>query len=191
MTLPLLWRLLTILWVALELYILLATRVRRSSDSGADHDRGSLRLLWIAITLSIAAEEWTRAALGPNLPQTFHWLRTAGVVLLAAALGMRLIAFLSLGRAFTANVAIQHEQTVYRGGLYRYMRHPSYTGLLLILLAWGLHSLNWISLLAATVLPLLALLYRIHVEEQALLSAFGEDYRSYMRSACRLFPGLY
>jgi protein-S-isoprenylcysteine O-methyltransferase Ste14 len=39
--------------------------------------------------------------------------------------------------------------------------------------------------------PIVALLYRIHVEELALTSAFGNDYTDYSRSTKRLIPFVY
>jgi protein-S-isoprenylcysteine O-methyltransferase Ste14 len=76
-------------------------------------------------------------------------------------------------------------------GLYRWMRHPSYTGLILIFLAAGLHTHNWISFLIITIPTTAALLYRIHVEEIALREHFGEEYIAYSRETRRLIPGIY
>jgi protein-S-isoprenylcysteine O-methyltransferase Ste14 len=71
------------------------------------------------------------------------------------------------------------------------MRHPSYTGLLLIFLAVGLNTRNWLGLGIIVLLPLAALLYRIHVEEVALTGAFGTEYMEYSRRTKRLIPGIY
>ena len=71
------------------------------------------------------------------------------------------------------------------------MRHPSYLGLVLIFLAIGIYSRNWISLAIAVVPPTVALLYRIRVEEAALREAFGEEYTAYSRTTKRLVPGIY
>ena len=76
-------------------------------------------------------------------------------------------------------------------GLYRWMRHPSYTGLLLCMLAVGLHTRNWISLLVIVSPTTAALLYRIHVEEIALRDHFGQEYLDYSRETKRLVPGVY
>ena len=73
------------------------------------------------------------------------------------------------------NVAIHVTQTVHKTGLFRWMRHPSYSGMLLIFTAIGLSQRNWVSLAIMLVFPTAALLYRIHVEEMALTEGFGED----------------
>jgi protein-S-isoprenylcysteine O-methyltransferase Ste14 len=64
-------------------------------------------------------------------------------------------------------------------------------GLLLVFLAVGAHSRNWIALAVALVPTTAAMLYRIHVEEGALTTAFGEEYIAYSRDTKRLVPGLY
>jgi protein-S-isoprenylcysteine O-methyltransferase Ste14 len=88
-------------------------------------------------------------------------------------------------------VAISATQTVHKTGLFRWMRHPSYSGMLLIFTAIGLSQRNWVSLAIMLVFPTAALLYRIHVEEMALTEAFGEDYLEYSRVTRRLLPGIY
>ena len=82
-------------------------------------------------------------------------------------------------------------QTVHKTGLFRWVRHPSYAGMLLIFTAIGLSQRNWVSLAIMLVFPTVALLYRIHVEEMALTEAFGEDYLEYSRVTRRLVPGIY
>jgi protein-S-isoprenylcysteine O-methyltransferase Ste14 len=110
---------------------------------------------------------------------------------LALGLVIRWSAIYTLGRSFSANVAIHATQTLNRSGLFRYMRHPSYTGMVVIFLAMGLRTRNWLGLAFSVVPPLLALLYRIHVEEAALTGAFGEQYTEYSRTTKRLIPGVY
>jgi protein-S-isoprenylcysteine O-methyltransferase Ste14 len=189
MSLSTLWLVLDYGWIASEVYIGIATRTRKGS--GMVRDRGTLYLLWAVIVLSITAGTWISEANGPNLPPGFDWLRLSALVMLIAGLVLRWSAVLSLGKSFSSNVAIHATQTVRKTGLYRWMRHPSYTGLLLCFLAVGLHTLNWISLLVITVPTTAVLLYRIHVEEIALREAFGEEYIEYSRRTKRLVPGVY
>lgn len=120
-----------------------------------------------------------------------HWMRYVVVSLMALGLAIRWTAILTLGRSFSVNVAIHATQTLHRTGLFRYMRHPSYTGMLLMFLALGLDTRNWIGLAVIVVLPIAALLYRMHVEEAALTGAFGSEYVEYSKTTKRLIPGLY
>jgi protein-S-isoprenylcysteine O-methyltransferase Ste14 len=185
----LLWQILFYGWTASEIYIAVVTRTRKSG--GKVRDRGSMLVMWAAIVVAITAAEF----IGHTAPATMfggaHWLKLAAVVVLIAGLIVRWTAILSLGKAFSANVAIRGSQTIYQSGLYRWVRHPSYTGLLLVFVAIALHERNWMA--AAILLPLTtaAVLYRIHVEEAALHEAFGAEYEAYSKVTMRLIPGVY
>ena len=86
---------------------------------------------------------------------------------------VRWVAILSLGKAFSVNVAIRDTQNLKRSGLYHFARHPSYTGMMLMFLALGLAQNSWWACLCLLLPVTAALLYRIHVEEIALNEAFG------------------
>ena len=83
---------------------------------------------------------------------------------------------------------VSSNQPVVANGPYRVLRHPSYSGLLLALTGVGLTSANWVGLAAITLLPLTAILWRIHVEEGALLTTLGDRYRCYASRHKRLVP---
>jgi protein-S-isoprenylcysteine O-methyltransferase Ste14 len=184
-----LWQILYWTWVGSEVIIGIVTRTKHSS--GKVHDRGSLILLWIVILTSNTVGIWISDTTPPNMFGGAHALKTAGLVVLAMALAIRWSAILTLGKSFSSNVAILDSQKLNRSGLYSVVRHPSYLGLEMVFLAIGLHSRNWLSL-AIVVLPTTAaLLYRIHVEESALIGAFGEEYIDYSKSTKRLVPGVY
>jgi protein-S-isoprenylcysteine O-methyltransferase Ste14 len=191
MTISRLWIDLYWLWVAVEIYVVFTARLRRGGNSGVTtSDRGSMLLLWFVIGGSISAAFWMAAAYAPAAMHAGHWLVTVSLLLLAAGLLVRITAIYTLGRSFTANVSIHATQKLHRSGLFQYVRHPSYTGMLLIFLALGLRLQNWLSLGIVLVLPFAALLYRIHVEEAALSGAFDE-YADYSRTTKRLIPGIY
>lgn len=189
MTLGVLWTGLYWVWIALEILVAVATRTRRGE--GNVRDRGSLVLLWVVIFLSLSLRGWMRHLELVDMHGSEQWLRPVSVALMAVGLAVRITAILTLGQWFTANVATHAGQTIQRGGLYRVVRHPSYLGLEIIFLAIGLHTHDWACLAVAFVPPTLAVLYRIHVEEQALTDAFGLDYAEYIRTTKRLIPGVY
>ena len=164
---------------------------RRSKSRDSDKDRLTLPLLWTVIGLSIFAGFFLREAFPQGRlphPQTFY---VVGLILFVLGLIVRWVAIIHLGRFFTVNVAIADDHQLITTGPYRYVRHPSYTGTLLIFLGFGLCMLNIFSL-AAVFLPIAAaFLWRMHVEEEALKDAFGEQYRSYVASTQRLIPFVY
>jgi len=176
-------------WIVTEVLVLLVTRTR--SGGGTISDRGSLRVLWATIMVSMTAGMWVGAAYRPTMMHGMHWIWPVCVVLLAVGLVIRWIAIYTLGKSFSANVAIHATQRLNRSGLFRYMRHPSYTGMVLIFVAMGLSTHNWLGLAIIVVGPVAALVYRIHVEEDALTAAFGQEYVEYSRVTKRLVPGVY
>ena len=189
MTISLLFRVLCCIWFASEVTVAVATRTR--GGKGNVRDRGSMLMLWIVITAGITGCEWLSAVVTAPLFGAAPWLRLASLLVLLTGIVIRWTAILTLGKAFSANVAIREQQKLKQTGLYRFVRHPSYSGLLLILLAVGLHSGNWVGLLVLIVPATAALIYRIHVEEAALSGAFGEQYADYSKVTWRLVPGLY
>ena len=111
-----------------------------------------------------------------------------GVALVYAGLAFRLYAITVLGRYFTPSVAVVADQQVVEDGPYKFIRHPAYTGLLVMFLGFGLSSTNWLSLLALMGCALIGLSYRIHVEERVLQEHLGHRYQEYMQRTKRLIP---
>ena len=177
------------LWTASEVILVLATRTRRSG--GNTQDRGSIFILWLTVVASISACDWLADRLHLANFSGSPWLKPLTILLLLTGLTIRWSAILSLGRSFSVNVVIKKSQTLYRKGLFRFVRHPSYLGMLIIFLAVGLRSHNVISLAIMLICPAAALLYRIHVEEQAMEQAFGIEYTRYRQTTRRLIPGLF
>ncbi len=108
-----------------------------------------------------------------------------------AGMALRFYAMSVLGRSFTYYVAIAAKQTVVEAGPYQYVRHPSYTGALMIFVGLGLALGNWAGLLALLACVGIAYAYRIAVEESVLAVTLGEPYQQYMRRTRRLVPFLF
>ena len=176
-------------WLIFEVLVVMFTRTRRGE--GKISDRGSMLVLWLSIMVSITAATWIGEARPRDFLAHAAWVRPVCLAILTAGFLLRLTAILSLGRAFSVNVAIRSGQRVMKTGLYGWMRHPSYSGMLLMFFAIGFAERDWISLAIMLVVPTAALLYRIHVEEIALREHFGEDYIAYSRETRRLIPGVY
>lgn len=184
-----LWVAVYLVWVASEVLILVVKRAH--SDKANTSDRGSLIILWATSIVSIACGIWFGQAHRNTGLAERSWFPPALIGLLAAGLVVRWMAIIKLGKYFSVNVAVHESQLVETTGLFRFVRHPSYSGLLMIFTAIGLHTRSWVGLAIALIPITAALLYRIHVEEAALLQSFGQDYESYSRVTKRLIPGLY
>ena len=183
MTLLLTFQLIAAVWGVAEIRLAL---VRRDPSRG--RDRGSMILLFSTIGGSLlVAQIVAFRQLAPILPAARQAL-LLGLALLVAGILLRWIAIVSLGRFFTMNVAVQKEHRVVRHGLYRWVRHPSYTGMLVAFCGIAIALNDWLSL-ALLLVPITgALLYRIRVEERALLDTLGDEYRDYCGSTARLIP---
>jgi protein-S-isoprenylcysteine O-methyltransferase Ste14 len=117
-------------------------------------------------------------------------VRWLGVVVFAAGGALRLWPVYVLGNRFSGLVAIQQGHTLVTTGIYGFIRHPSYLGLLLNSLGWGLAFRSGVGvLLTALIVP--ALLARIRAEERLLRTEFGGEYESYRARTWRLIPRLY
>jgi len=90
---------------------------------------------------------------------------------------------------FASTAHCQHA-LVGTGGIYAVIRHPSYLGLLLLSLGWGLAFRSWIGVIL-TLLTIPPILARIRAEEALLRAHFGAEYEAYRTRTARLIPGLY
>lgn len=111
-----------------------------------------------------------------------------GSALVCIGAGWRWYAIRTLGRFFTATIIIQDHHSVVQEGPYKLVRHPSYSGVIVLILGIGFMIGNALSLLLLTTSVLVGILYRIRVEEQELLRHFGEVYADYMQRTKRLIP---
>ncbi|MEU4477896.1 isoprenylcysteine carboxylmethyltransferase family protein [Micromonospora sp. NPDC023966] len=116
------------------------------------------------------------------------WLFALGVVIGWLGLLLRWWAFVTLGKYFTVVVTTSEDQPVVDSGPYRVLRHPSYTGLLLAVAGCGLMFGNWVGTAGAVVVISIALIYRLRIEERALIAELGNRYRDFAASRARLIP---
>jgi protein-S-isoprenylcysteine O-methyltransferase len=183
-----------VLWAVVALFpvseIALAVVKRSNPASAAAKDRGSMRVLWIAITLGVGfaiAAEWVPSA---RLHAPVHIVRLLALFLILAGLAIRWLAILALGRLFTVDVAIHTDHPVVQAGPYRFVRHPSYSGLLLTFFGLGVFFANWLSLVVLLVPIIPAVINRLIKEERALRAALGAPYAEYCSRTKRLIPGV-
>lgn len=153
-------------------------------------DRGSHVWLFVAIGIGVAAAIFLVNANFPGTTLTWHqplqfWI---GIALMLCGLAFRWYAIRALGRFFTRTVATREGQYVVDTGPYRLIRHPSYSGALLMFLGMGIAMTNWAALLAIMAGAGIGYAYRVRVEERALCADLGQPYRDYMRRTRRFVP---
>lgn len=169
----------------------LVARVSQLDMQGAFGDK-EFRQIGIALAVSevlagIAAFFVNALAL-PGSPWT--WL-FVGVLVMCGGAALRYWAIVTLGRFFSFEVVVQDSHRVITGGPYRFVRHPSYTGILLIQLGLGIALGNLLSIAVCMAVPVLGFFARIQHEEAVLEEGLGTEYRAYAARTKRLIPGIW
>ena len=129
----------------------------------------------------------SRSTLIPVEPVEFSII----VLFFAAGCTMRILAIAQLGVIrFKFNIAFRDQQTLKTDQLHGYMRHPTYTAMMLVVLAYAVTTHSWYAGSFGTVLAWFGFQYRIHFEEQALKEKFGEEYDNYREKTPMWLPFL-
>ncbi len=176
-------------WILFE--ISLIVRDRRHGTGSTDADRGTRILNALLVVETVVVSGILAATLHVFVAPGAIWFRSVGLVIVWLGLALRVWAIRTLGAAFRTTVEVDHGQQVVTQGPYRWVRHPSYTGLLLITVGFGVAFASWLFLVLCAVLPSLAIVRRIKVEEPELARVLGEPYRSYSARTKRLVPGVW
>ena len=176
-------------WLASE--IVLAVLKRSKGGRANGKDRNTLQFLWIVIVLSITAGVYLGVKGIGMVPAIRRIAPYIGIIMIIMGLAIRWVAILTLRRLFTVNVAIAANHRIISEGIYKYVRHPSYSGSLLSFLGLGVYFSNWLSAIVI-LLPIMAIfLIRISVEEEALTAQFKKEYMDYCEKTSRLIPFIY
>lgn len=147
-------------------------------------DKGSFIFLWCMITLGITC------AFFLSRPINMFWLGF-GSVFIVSGLIIRWISILQLGKSFTVDVAITESAILKTDGIYDWLRHPSYFGILLIVTGFSAVMNSLLSFIVLVIPVFLAIIYRIKIEEELLTAEFGSEYINYMSSTRKLIPGIF
>jgi protein-S-isoprenylcysteine O-methyltransferase Ste14 len=172
-------------WALVELGV--RVRERLQGRGGTARDRGTRVLIVVTLAAAIALAAVT-ASRATRIAVPY---RIAGTIVMWVGLAIRVWAIATLGRAFRTTVEVAPGQTVVSTGPYRWVRHPSYGGLLLIVTGFGLAAGHWLVLIVCALLPLTALLRRVQIEEAELTAVLGDPYRAYQARTKRLIPGVW
>lgn len=114
-------------------------------------------------------------------------LRLWGTVIYFIGLGMALLGRLQLGKNWVdiEDYQVLPEQSLMTGGIYRYIRHPIYTGDIVLLVGLELALNSWLVL--AVIIPLVIAVKQALSEEALLRQAFP-SYQAYCDRTKRFIP---
>jgi len=160
-------------------------RLHRQGTEITKKDKGSSQLLSLSNSVSIIIAFSFALSGTAMLPS---WVFYPGIVLMVLGIVLRQWSMAVLGSFFSGTVGVQEGQRVVETGPYRLVRHPSYTGVLLIFTGLGLALQSWGAVLLIVLTFGLAFGYRMYVEERVLVAELGEEYVRYTKRTKRLIP---
>lgn len=182
--------LITTTWVGFEIWLVIRDNLRNVGKTAID--RGTRNYNFLAITVGLIVAGSVNGLSGFFFPGgRTNTVFFTGIAIMLAGIALRVWSIYTLGIAFRTTIETHSDQKVISHGPYRFVRHPSYSGLVLMCCGFGIAVQNWLSLLIAVALPLAALLYRIRTEEAALVTALGPDYIEYQKHTKRLVPWIW
>lgn len=148
----------------------------------SDHARTFTRSL--LLILCVADHLYGPAADAPG------YLTFIGIGLVAFGIFVQRLAAKAFFQAENPVFVTEQAHTLMTGGIFRYLRHPTYAGMWLISVgaALLLRSLLGAALIAVVIGALL--LIRVKGEEERLVETFGDEYRQYMKRTKRFIPGV-
>jgi protein-S-isoprenylcysteine O-methyltransferase Ste14 len=166
--------------------------VRRAQLSVSSTDSKSFQVIMLGLSVALFATfllAWVPFfQIAATQRLAAFWVGTAMIV--SGSL-LRRHCWRMLGTSFTGDVQARPDQQVVTRGAYSKLRHPSYTGAILINTGMGIALGTWAGALLLLVASFAVYGYRISVEERALLAAIGEPYRQFMTTRKRLIPFVY
>ena len=174
-------------WIVFEIWVFAR---ERGAARDSSRDRGSTFFVMLIVSVAFwLAFNLTHLAPELDMRRFFPAFFALGIALVLAGILFRFWAIQTLGRFFRTRVMIQEQHQLITSGPYRYLRNPSYTAILTILVGFGFGIGNWLSLLVLFAAGVAAYAWRIAaVEERALAAQFGEEYQAYKKRTWALIP---
>lgn len=176
------------LWLLSEIFL---NRMYHSiSSDKKGEDRKTTLWIWVVLTVSIALGVTVAFIFPVHVCSNMIPVYT-GTLLVISGIIIRWIAIFSLGKFFTVDVTIRPDHRIKKNGIYRLVRHPAYSGMIVSFAGFGLSLNNWISICLIAFPVITIIIHRIRIEEKVLCDHFGAEYIDYMKLSKRLFPWIY
>lgn len=132
-----------------------------------------------AMILSLL-EYFLEIVLFPGLKEHW-WISDTGLAMVVIGEIIRKLAIITAGQAFTHLIKVYHEEhhQLITHGVYRFVRHPGYSGFLIWSVGTQIMLCNPISTIAFAIVVWQFFAERIPYEEFFLKQFFGSDYEDY------------
>ncbi len=174
-------------WIAFEIWLVARDRGTPINDSEDRGSRNNIILWWsVGIVLGIFAIPNILPTL--TIPGNPNILFATGIFFISAGILLRFWSVRKLGKLFRSKIVIQENHKLIATGPYKYLRNPSYTGVVLVFIGFGIGIGNWFSLISLFIIGLISFARRISFENQALSKKFGYEYEEYQKKTWSLIP---
>ena len=148
-----------------------------------------LALAWLAFFVPLV---WVAAPVFAFADYSLHPVPLlVGILCLAVGLWLFARSHADLGTNWSITLEVREKHQLVTQGIYRTLRHPMYSALLLYSLGQALVVPNWIAGPSYAVAMSLLFAFRLAPEERMMLEEFGKDYEAYMLRTKRLVPGIW
>jgi len=164
---------------------------RIRADSGDPIDAAatdrSFILKWVVVFILLQLLA-SRAGRTPQILPRELWVSAVGTAITLAGLWIRVRAIVALRENFSYVVNVGEKHRLVTTGLYRWVRHPAYTGLILYFLGLPLVLADLLLVIPAAVVVLVIVLRRIRIEERWLHEQFGAEFEAWAARTKLLIP---
>lgn len=134
-------------------------------------------LIWVASPLFAFAE------------YPLHGVPLAvGILCLAVGLWLFHRSHVDLGRNWSITLQVREQHQLVQSGVYRKLRHPMYSALLLYSVGQALVLPNWVAGPSYLVTFGILFVFRVQREESMMIEEFGDEYTAYMATTRRIVP---
>jgi protein-S-isoprenylcysteine O-methyltransferase Ste14 len=163
----------------------------RSCSQSKRSDSGSIFIVVLGLVGNICLSFFLASNTMPicikqlKLPHIFYFI---GIILIIAGLVLRVLSVLTLRKYFTVTVQTIKDHQLIQSGVYKHLRNPSYTGLLLISVGVAFSLCNLIAIICSMFIFTIFLNVRIKVEEKVLREQFKKEFDEYCSKTYRLIP---
>ncbi len=117
-----------------------------------------------------------------------HVLEGLGLLLFGLGLGLFIWTRRTAQDQYSGHIQIKVDHILVKTGPYRYVRHPAYSGYLLMSLGVAIAYSSIVGVTSVLLLLLPGILYRLRLEEKFLSDRFPMEYRQYAQKTGCLFP---
>jgi len=150
-----------------------------------------LQLLGHTLPIAAALIGLSYFARGVEVPVEGSELALIGGLFIAGTV-LRVVAVVQIGRvAFKFDIAFRDNQVLKTDQLYGWVRHPSYAAMMIVIFAYAVNTHSWTAGLLGVLVAWFGFQYRIHHEEAALASRYGEDYARFRQRTGMWLPRLF